>query len=98
MTGLGKPNLTISTEEAAEEAENALKFKIDDNIEADIEGNAEYLPGVISRLNDDGTYDVEFVGNIVIAYIYIYTNIHDDSPWVFCMLDNICLCWFGAAF
>ncbi len=46
----------------AEAAGDGSKFKVDDAVECDVEGNNEFLPCTVARINDDGTYDLEFVG------------------------------------
>lgn len=53
------------TKKVKVEAENSAMeenlFKIDAWVECDYEGNSNYWPCIVRRVNDDGTYDLEFV-------------------------------------
>jgi hypothetical protein len=42
--------------------DSVVKFVLSDDVELDHDGSGEIRPAVISRVNDDGSYDVEFVG------------------------------------
>jgi thiol-disulfide isomerase/thioredoxin len=40
------------------------KFQIDEDVEADHEGNGnEYWPCIVRRINDNGTYDIEYIND-----------------------------------
>jgi hypothetical protein len=45
-----------------DDAEDGVKFKVDANVECDIEENGVFIPCVVCRVNDNGSYDLEFVG------------------------------------
>lgn len=55
-------NTKEKIDDNAKDESSGLKFNVDDKVECDIEGNNEFLPCIVSRINDDGTYDLEFVG------------------------------------
>jgi hypothetical protein len=38
-----------------------MLFKVDTPVECDYEGKGEYWPCVVRRINDNGTYDLEYV-------------------------------------
>lgn len=45
------------------DADGELLFKVDAAVECDYEGKEEYWPCVVRRVNDNGTYDLEYVGD-----------------------------------
>jgi thiol-disulfide isomerase/thioredoxin len=49
--------------EVEADADGELLFKVDAAVECDYEGKEEYWPCVVRRVNDNGTYDVEYVGD-----------------------------------
>jgi hypothetical protein len=58
------PKLTM-TDSFKDELKAAKKsrstFHIDDEVEMDIIEDGKFLPALIRRVNDDGTYDIEFI-------------------------------------
>ena len=51
-------------------------FKVDSPVECDYEGKGEHFPCVVRRVNDDGTYDLEYVGDY--KWIGIQRNVDAD--------------------
>lgn len=49
-------------EDDADAPETEMKFKMDAPVECDYEGKGEFWPCVVRRINDNGTYDIEYVG------------------------------------
>lgn len=49
-------------DEDADAIESETKYKMDAPVECDYEGKGEYWPCVVRRINDNGTYDIEYVG------------------------------------
>jgi hypothetical protein len=45
----------------ADDGDKAEAFKIDADVECDYEGKGEYWPCIVRRVNDNGTYDLEYV-------------------------------------
>ena len=56
----------------SDEVVESLLFKVDEMVECDYEGNGEYWPCVVLRINDNRTYDVEFEG------LYKWVGVHRD--------------------
>lgn len=52
----------VNEEEVGNNNANTTKFKLDEAVENDHEGSGSYWPCTIRRINDNGTYDLEFVG------------------------------------
>jgi hypothetical protein len=46
-----------------EAADGEMIFKVDSLVECDYEGKGEYWPCVVRRVNDNGTYDIEYVND-----------------------------------
>jgi hypothetical protein len=42
---------------------NEIVFKIDALVECNYEGKDEFWPCIVRRVNDDGTYDLEYIGD-----------------------------------
>ena len=45
------------------DSDGEMLFKVDSPVECDYEGKGEYWPSVVRRVNDNGSYDVEYVGD-----------------------------------
>ena len=59
------PKLTtaaLKKKQEAKKRESAAVMKIDAEVESDIIESGTFLPGIIRRVNDTGTYDIEFLG------------------------------------
>jgi thiol-disulfide isomerase/thioredoxin len=52
---------TKQKKKEAKAEETADTFKIDAQVESDYEGKGQYWPCIVRRVNDDGSYDIEFV-------------------------------------
>lgn len=50
-------------QEAAKKLDSKAVMQIDDEVESDMLESGVFIPGVVRRVNDDGTYDIELVGD-----------------------------------
>lgn len=66
------PYVKKKKEEKAKDDNNDF-FKVDALVESDYEGKGQYWPCVVRRINDDGTYDLEYVDQY--KYLGIQRNI-----------------------
>lgn len=53
-----------------EAGDGVAKYKVDDRVECDVEGNGTFLPCIVSRINDNSTYDLEFIGTLLTCKEY----------------------------
>jgi hypothetical protein len=58
---LVEPPTKKKVEEEVEQDD--MQFKVDAAVECDYEGKGEYWPCVVRRVNDNNTYDLEYVGD-----------------------------------
>jgi hypothetical protein len=69
-------------QETAKKLESkAAAMQIDDEVESDILESGVFIPGVVRRVNDGGTLDVEFVGEY--KWLGLKKNIGSDYRHVF---------------
>ena len=65
VLGASTPNSAVKVSGGADEESKSgdtapLVFHVDDAVEARFRGNARYIPGIIMRVNDDGTYNIRY--------------------------------------
>jgi hypothetical protein len=51
-------------------SDSLMKFKVDDTVECDFEGKGEFWSCVVRRVNDDNSYDLEFI-NVSFSLLFL---------------------------